>query len=915
MKKLFSFLLFCFPGVSVLSQKPSIDFKAINEWPSLQYASISSDGKYVQYNETFDSRNLNSRSKLVIQSSETDWKYVIPGVNYSSFSSNSKYAIFLNSDTLNIVTLGADKVEQIPFVNSFLLQDNDKKEWLVYQLKNQERELVIKDLSSDEKRSYMDVDMYKFNANGDVLLLKTLSSADQQNVSIQWIDLKKNQKKNIWSGKNVKDIVWGNGDRLAFIGMVENSNKVTDTAIWYYGPSLQQAAIIADKNALAIDSSIYLDRLSRFSNDGTRLFLSYKEKEYPKPILNHNAVMVDVWSYTDGRLLSNQSKGFSERSYAAVLNIAEKAILRLEVQNDQFSMGNQQQETDVYGVVSVNSGGGFDERHWNTAAATDNYLVSTIDGSRRKLNSNNYYSFSAEGRYLVRFDGETHQYYAYNIASSTENCISTEIPAPLYTTLNIRHDPDAFGIAGWLPNDKSILLYDEFDIWKIDLNGNNPPVNITNGYGRKHGISLRLMLEPNRPKLVPENGIIHLLGFSYETKNNGFFVLYLGKEKDPKLLTFGPYVFYAPQNDDDDDNVRGSLPIKAKNANVYLVTRESATEYRNYFTTKDFKTFHPVSNYHPEQEYNWLTAELHSWKSLNGEALQGILYKPEDFDPNKKYPLIIHYYETKSNGLNAYKRPSFSNGAINIPYYVSNGYLVFIPDIHYKIGDPMQGTYDAVVSAANYLETLPFVNAAKLGIQGWSFGGFETNYLVTHTNIFAAAAETAGPSDLISFYGEIVRGGQSNQGFHEVGQIRMGGTLWDKPEMYIKNSAVFKADKVSTPLLMMNNKGDEAVPFAQGVELFLALRRLGKKVWLLQYDGQGHGVHGKAAEDFTTRLMQFFDHYLKDKPAPIWMTRGIPARLKGIETGLELDTETKTPPESGLLTPEEKRKVDALLYQ
>jgi len=182
-----------------------------------------------------------------------------------------------------------------------------------------------------------------------------------------------------------------------------------------------------------------------------------------------------------------------------------------------------------------------------------------------------------------------------------------------------------------------------------------------------------------------------------------------------------------------------------------------------------------------------------------------------------------------------------------------------------------------------------------MGLQGHSFGGYETNYLITHSCLFAAACETAGVSDLISEYGSDARG--TYPMYHaELSQGRIGATPWQRADLYINNSPIFNADKVTTPLLMMHNKGDDVVPFSQGMEFFMALRRLGKRVWLLQYDGSGHVINGnKSALDFTIRVTQFFAHYLKDDPAPTWMTKGIPAALKGIDTGLEPDTEIKKP--------------------
>jgi dipeptidyl aminopeptidase/acylaminoacyl peptidase len=284
------------------------------------------------------------------------------------------------------------------------------------------------------------------------------------------------------------------------------------------------------------------------------------------------------------------------------------------------------------------------------------------------------------------------------------------------------------------------------------------------------------------------------------------------------------------------------------------------------------------------------------------------LYKPENFDSTKKYPVIVHYYEKKSERLNQYIFPGYSDGDINIPYFVSNGYLVFMPDIQYTIGKAGRSAYNSIVGAGEYLATLPWVNANKMGISGHSFGGFETNYVITHSNLFTAAFSDAGPSNLVSHYGSYeLYTGVSLQSFNEREQIRMGANLWERPDVYIDNSPVFEADKITTPLLMVCNKLDDIIHFDQGVQLFTALRRLGKKAWMLQYDSERHSImQEKNLMDLTIRASQFFDHYLKGAPAPKWMLDGIPARLKGIEKGYQLDTTGRTPPEGLLIVPSGK---------
>ena len=284
----------------------------------------------------------------------------------------------------------------------------------------------------------------------------------------------------------------------------------------------------------------------------------------------------------------------------------------------------------------------------------------------------------------------------------------------------------------------------------------------------------------------------------------------------------------------------------------------------------------------------------------DGNISQGILYKPENFDPHQKYPLIFDYYEKRSDELHEYIRPTWSGNRINIPYYVSNGYLVFVPDIYYKAGHNGEGVVNAVVSAAKYLSRLPYVDSTRLGLQGHSFGGWETNYLITHTqNIFAAACEASGVSDQISAYDQTDDDGGPRQRFYETqsqgSPFGVNVTPWTRPELYSANSPVLSVGNVTTPLLMSHGDKDAAVPYAQALEMYLAMRRAGKKVWFLHYEHAGHNLSGNDAKDFTCRVKQFFDYYLKDFSPPLWMTEGLPPGKRGADNGLSLDKSGRLP--------------------
>lgn len=268
-----------------------------------------------------------------------------------------------------------------------------------------------------------------------------------------------------------------------------------------------------------------------------------------------------------------------------------------------------------------------------------------------------------------------------------------------------------------------------------------------------------------------------------------------------------------------------------------------------------------------------MTATLLHWKMTDGDSRQGILYKPASFDSTKQYPVIFNYYGESSDCLNCYRPPELSSGELNIPWYVSRDYLVFVPDIDIPKGHPGKGFANAVISAAAYLSRFTWVNKYKMGLQGHSFGGYGTNYIITHSSLFAAAQESCGPTDLISGYGAIRKySGKSLQFIYERGQDNMGATPWERPDLYIESSPVLRADQITTPLLIMHNEDDNTVPFAQAIELFTALRRLKKPVWLLKYEHEGHQLlNEKNKLDFTIRQQAFFDHFLKDLPAAGWL--------------------------------------------
>jgi len=900
MKHLIFFLLQTFYAFGILAQKPALDTTAIRKWAAVGGGSISNDGNYVSYyiyNQPFPSR------RLALESTQNGWKKEFAGASSAEFTNDSKHVIFkTGKDSLCILSLGKEELIRIPHVSEYILPKDDRGDWLLYRPISPQKEVVLLNLVSGQAQHFASVTNYLFTANGKCLLLETQVKKDSNmEASLQWTDLPSGEKRLIWPYKR-QDGKSGNyafdeaGKQFAFMVEKKKDNQPV-YELWYYKPGMDTPICLVNKETPSLEVGLEpANQSPTFSADGNRIFFGLQPIETRQQKLG--AVQVDIWSYTDPELQSIQLAAAKQGiGYSAVINIEEKKVIRLEQKDESII-----ERSDSFVLIMHKLGNyGIFEAGWNSAAQLSYWLVSTRDGSRKLVkdhivNPQGGVGLSPGGRWIIYYDFGRRNYFSYEVATG----ITRNITKGSHTVWTDEDNDNPEVKLAWVPwqktwlwRDGDLLINDSYDIWRVDPAGIRPPMNLTNGYGRRRRIKFNWMDEGSRSQdaILRMGSPLLLSAFNTITKDRGFYRKTLDAGGDPDSCLMGPFVF----GEWDGYGTYNYPPMKAKESNVYLMFRMSAVEAPNYWVTRDCKHFIALTDVQPQKHYNWMRTQLIHWKTLDSSLSSGILYMPENFDPQKKYPLIFDYYEKRSDELNLYIRPKASEDRINIPWYVSHGYLVFTPDIHYKKGQPGQSAYNAVVSAARYLAGKPWVDARRMGIQGHSFGGYETNYIVTHSKLFAAACSASGFCDLMNLYGATTRGGYFVY-WAEKDQGRMGASPWEISDLYISNSPIFKADQVNTPLLMMSNAGDRNVPFAQGVEFFTALRRLGKKVWMLQYDEGSHSVErGAGAEDYSIRMFQFFNHYLKGMPAPKWMTRGIPAKLKGIDDGLELDDEVSTP--------------------
>jgi dipeptidyl aminopeptidase/acylaminoacyl peptidase len=430
---------------------------------------------------------------------------------------------------------------------------------------------------------------------------------------------------------------------------------------------------------------------------------------------------------------------------------------------------------------------------------------------------------------------------------------------------------------GWTKDDEHFYVYDKYDIWKLKPNKKLNAERITKG--RESKVRYRYTRLDREEKFISKEAPALIYTFNEIDKSSGYGSLDLKSNQTTNLLN-GNYRY-------------GTRPNKAKNANNIVFTQENFETFPDiYLTTDNFKTKQPISDANPQQkDYRWGKIELFDWTATDGTDLQGLLVKPDDFDPGKKYPLLVNFYERSSDGLNRYRAPAAGRSSINYSIYVNKGYIIFNPDVIYTDGYPGKSCENAVLSGIEALLKEGYIDEENIGIQGHSWGGYQVAHLLTKTDIFKCAESGAPVVNMVSAYGGIRWGsGMSRQFQYERTQSRLGATLWERPDLYLENSPIFNTDKVNTPVLILHNDKDGAVPWYQGIEYFVALRRLGKPAWMLNYNGEPHWpVKRQNRVDFQTRMMQFFDHYLMDAPKPKWMKEGVSAINKGINQGLEYD--------------------------
>ncbi len=805
-------------------------------------------------------------------------------------------------DTLIIYSLVDQVIESIPDIKEYKLpeeqggmiavrlndRDNKKDTTLIKKEdSNNGGLLMVRDYHRDTLYQFSYTKDYMWTESANKMLVHGLGPDTTNHPSVVLFDFDLRQSDTLYNeeGKYSKFSLSKEGDAVGFLADRDTTKeKVRPMELFLWKKDKGMAKPIAHPKSSFLPKDWMINHASDivFSDNGERLYFGIRPMppEEDTMTIEEDKAVVEVWNYKDPLLYTQQNvnaKRESERSYAVLYDMATGRFHQIsDLADSEFSLDTK--HTSRYLLT-------YDEKpyqqylSWEGYIFRDIYLSDIKTGKKKKVLSKvqGFPRMSPSEKYIYWYDRVDTSWVTYEVTTGIKKAVTQ---GSFYDELNDRPMPPyPSGFLHWIDDDRWMLIYDHYDVWKVDPTGQKESINVTQG--RQANMRYRYVRLDDDIRQLPWDTTILLKSFDDINKTSGYASLHLGTNI-VKSIEHGPYNYTT-------------RITKAKESDDIIFTKQNFQTFPNLIhASKDFDSQKVVTDANPQQsEYRWGNIELVEWEDYNGNMVKGLLLKPDDFDPAKKYPMIVNFYEKSSNRLYNHSAPEPHRSTINYSYYVNKGYIIFNPDIKYQNGYPGQSCYDAVMSGVEAMIDKGYIDKERIGVQGHSWGGYQIAHLVTKTDMFRCAEAGAPVVNMVSAYGGIRwRTGMSRMFQYERTQSRLGATLWEKPELYLENSPIFNVDKINTPVLILHNDKDGAVPWYQGIEFFVAMRRLGKPAWLLNYNEEPHWpIKRPNRIDFNIRMEQFFDHYLMDKPMPEWMSKGVPAVQKGYNYGLEMTRE------------------------
>lgn len=669
------------------------------------------------------------------------------------------------------------------------------------------------------------------------------------------------------------------GSRAAFLGLAEKSEaKQKPYELFLKTESDIEAIKLAGSRQVIRPEGwvISSDRKPTFSESGNRLFYGIAPllPIADTMLLDDEKVMVEIWHHDSPRLYTQMEATLDrdkKKSYDVLYDIIRDTVVQLESPYAERSTVSL--KGDGRFTLQLRSTPYEKEVTWTGDTRKDIILLDNQDGSSIQIAAGETGNpvFSPAGKYVYWWAKKDSIWRIYDIQKKSLGYLG------LWSTSRF-HDEEndmpmlaeAYGMAGWLKDDESALVYDRYDIWKLNPTDVFSAVVLTDGRANRE-VHRYVDLDSENEEIDPAQPML-LHRFNERTKSEAYLWLEMVKGTSVTAISGDVALTKSVQ--------------KARKKDAYLFTKQNFEIFPDLLLTDSgFQNDRRISDANPQQkDYGWGSASLFQWTNYRGNKNEGMIFYPPNFDASRKYPLIVNFYERSSDDLHRHRAPEAHRSSINYSYYTNLGYVVFNPDIKYTTGKPGEDCFNAVESGVDALTKQGFIDETRMALQGHSWGGYQIAYLLTKTDRYRCAEAGAPVVNMVSAYGGIRwESGMSRMFQYEKTQSRLGATLWENTLLFHKNSPIYEMPKVSTPVLIMHNDEDGAVPWYQGIEYYMSLRRLGKPAWLLNYNGEPHWpVKWQNRLDFNIRMEQFFNHYLMDKPIPKWMEEGNTPIEKGI---------------------------------
>ncbi|GAB5554453.1 MAG: prolyl oligopeptidase family serine peptidase [Saprospiraceae bacterium] len=881
-------LSICILSLSAQDKK-ALTLEDYKDWSRITNTAISPDGEWMTYAY---SPNEGDTAKFFIRELEGDEIYSGWNAKTIRFSNDSKWLGFLVSPTksemealkkkkkpvtsaLHLYNLNNQTVDTIKAVQGYRFSEVSNYLAIKKAKSNSDAEhtgtdLIIRNLNDGTTLNIGNVSEYDFNEKGSLIAYLVDADGDSGN-GVYIRDLETQGTWPLHSGRaTYSQLSWNEeGDQLAALFGITPEGKVQreNTLLWASGLQAGMNALGAAQTYVPNKADDFPEAYliseyyaPKWNEAGTQLFLGIKAQQDVLKEKEELEANVDVWHWKDEVVQSRQMKTANQdrkSTYLSVLNLSNQRFVQLETEDRPDVESN---EKSAWAVASVDTA--YRTKRNMPSGYADLYRIDTRNGATALIAEKVYHDlgiapmgdyavYSREGMMMLyHFEkGETTNITKRLDVSFQNKDFDRPVEKPTY------------GIGAWSSDGKWVMLNNKYDIYAFSLQSDKV-LNLTKGLGKKENIRFRLMqLDPEAETLDVEQPLL-LSAYGEWTKKSGYYGVSWGKQ--PKALRYL-------------DKMLGR-PAKAKDADVIMYTEQTFEEFSDYWVTDlSFKSPQKVTNANPQiTDFKWGRRVLVDYTDQRGHKLQATLALPAGYEKGKKYPMIIYFYEKMSQRHHQFSMPTYDDRP-HMSTYASNGYLVLMPDIIYDEGKPGSSALDDITSAAQEVIDLGYADPKRIGLQGHSWGGYESSFILTQTDMFACTVTGAPLTNLISMYNVAYkRTGNLNGPILEWSQGRMGVSPWDNMELYRSQSPIHHAQNISTPFLILHGTADGAVDWVQGLEYYATARRLGKEVILLSYPDEPHHLQKEANQkDFQIRMKQYFDYYLKDVTPPVWIKEGV----------------------------------------